>query len=117
MHEALLRPDLPFPVHHGKVRDVYDLRENLLTVAPDRISAFDVVMPNGIPEKGKILTQLSVFWFEMFAGKFEHHLIAARMMAFPTSVPRAHALAGRSMLVRKSKVIPVECVARGYLAG
>ena len=75
MPDALLQSDLPFPVRRGKVRDVYDLGDSLLIVATDRISAFDVIMPNGIPDKGKILTALSLFWFEKFGGQFEHHLL------------------------------------------
>ena len=110
MAQALLTTDLPFPVRHGKVRDVYDLGEKLLIVATDRISAFDVIMPNGIPDKGKILTALSLFWFDKFADRFENHLISADPKEFPQ-------YAGRCMLVRKASVVPIECVARGYLAG
>ncbi len=118
MNSPLLHSSLPFPVRRGKVRDVYDLGEQLLIVATDRISAFDCVMPNGIPDKGKILTALSLFWFEMFKGKFENHLIAADMFGYPPSL-KAHRdqIEGRSMLVKKASVIPIECVARGYLAG
>jgi phosphoribosylaminoimidazole-succinocarboxamide synthase len=114
---AMLKSDLPFPVRRGKVRDVYDLGDCLLIVATDRISAFDCIMPNGIPGKGKILTKLSLFWFEKFA-RFENHLVAADVADYPTPV-RAYAnqIAGRSMLVRKARVVPIECVARGYLAG
>src|SRR5450432_4031182 len=79
MEEALLQSNLPFPVRRGKVRDVYDLGDQLLIIATDRISAFDCVMPNGIPGKGKILTALSLFWFEKFAGEFDNHLIASEM--------------------------------------
>jgi len=118
MNDALLTTDLPFPVHRGKVRDVYDLGESLLIVATDRISAFDVVMPNGIPDKGKILTRLSLFWFKRFAEEFENHLIATEVKDYPASVHRYESqLVGRSMLVKKAKVVPIECVARGYLAG
>ena len=75
--QALLKTEVKeFPVSHGKVREIYDLGQNLLIVASDRISAFDVVMPNGIPDKGKILTQMSLFWFDFFAGKVKHHLIS-----------------------------------------
>ncbi len=116
--DALLSSDLPFPLRRGKVRDVYDLGDVLLIVATDRISAFDCIMPNGIPDKGKILTALSVFWFQMFAEQFENHLITARFDEYP---PTLHAyreqIEGRSMLVKKAVVIQVECVARGYLAG
>lgn len=100
------------------MRDVYDLGQQLLIVATDRISAFDCVMPNGIPDKGKILTALSLFWFEKFAEKFENHLIAVDVFEYPASL-KAHRdqIEGRSMLVKKASVIPIECVARGYLAG
>ena len=118
MRKALLQTDLPFPVRRGKVRDVYDLGETLLIVATDRISAFDVVMPNGIPDKGRILTALSLFWFEKFANRFESHLVAWNASRYPTRLqPFAQQLEGRSMLVKKAQVIPIECVARGYLAG
>ena len=118
MSQALLQSDLPFPVKRGKVRDVYDLGERLLIVATDRISAFDCVMPNGIPDKGVILTALSLFWFERFAADFDNHLIATDVAQYPTELqPFAEQLWGRSMLVKKAKVVPIECVARGYLAG
>ncbi|MGD0463787.1 MAG: phosphoribosylaminoimidazolesuccinocarboxamide synthase [Tepidisphaeraceae bacterium] len=118
MNQPLLQSSLPFPVRRGKVRDVYDLGQQLLIVATDRISAFDCVMPNGIPDKGKILTALSLFWFEKFAGQFENHLIAADVAEYPPSL-KSHRdqIEGRSMLVKKASVIPIECVARGYLAG
>ena len=96
---------------------MYDLDEALLIVATDRISAFDVIMPNGIPDKGKILTALSLFWFDKLR-QFENHLISSNPREYPQSLrPFAKQLEGRSMLVRKAKVIPIECVARGYLAG
>jgi phosphoribosylaminoimidazole-succinocarboxamide synthase len=115
---ALLQSDLPFPIRRGKVRDVYDLGDYLLIVATDRISAFDCIMPNGIPGKGKILTALSLFWFTRFAGQFENHLIATEMADYPTHLHAyAEQIARRSMLVRKAQVVPIECVARGYLAG
>jgi phosphoribosylaminoimidazole-succinocarboxamide synthase len=118
MPPALLQSELPFPVRRGKVRDVYDLGSSLLIVATDRISAFDCVMPNGIPDKGKVLTALSLFWFERFAREFPNHLIAADVAKYPTQLqPFAGQIAGRSMLVRKAEVVPIECVARGYLAG
>ncbi len=117
MQEAMLQSDLPFPVRRGKVRDVYDLGETLLIVATDRISAFDCIMPNGIPDKGKILTALSLFWFEKFP-QIPNHLIATEVADYPSSLkPFAQQIAGRSMLVKKAKVVPIECVARGYLAG
>jgi phosphoribosylaminoimidazole-succinocarboxamide synthase len=118
MANTLTQSTLPFPVRRGKVRDVYDLGQTLLIIATDRISAFDCVMPNGIPDKGKILTSLSLFWFELFAAQFPNHLLATQVGDYPASVrPYADQLTGRSMLVRKAKVIPIECVARGYLAG
>ncbi len=102
-------------VRRGKVRDVYDLGEHLLIVATDRISAFDVVMGTGIPDKGRILTGLSLFWFEFFAGRVEHHLISTSVDVAPAELRSQ--LAGRSMLCRKADVVPIECVVRGYLAG
>src|SRR3954463_10499756 len=118
MLEAFLRSNLPFPVRRGKVRDVYDLGDRLLIVATDRISAYDVIMPNGIPDKGKILTALSLFWFEKYGRQFENHLIAHRFKDYPKELQKfGEQLQGRSMLVKKAKVVPIECVARGYLAG
>jgi len=113
-----MQSSLPFPVRSGKVRDVYDLGQELLIVATDRISAFDCVMPNGIPDKGKILTALSLFWFGKFAGEFENHLLTADVADYPPAL-KAHRdqIEGRSMLVKKASVIAIECVARGYLAG
>src|SRR5712672_1741580 len=103
MKDALLQSTLPLPVRRGKVRDVYDLGDALLIVATDRISAYDVVMPNGIPDKGKILTALSLFWFEKFAAEFENHLVATDVVRYPASVQPFHAqLEGRSMLVKKA---------------
>jgi len=101
----------------GKVRELYDLGESLLLVASDRISAFDVVLSPGIPDKGRILTQLSTFWFRKF-GDVENHLLETDVARFPEEL-RADAplLAGRSVIVKKCEVIPFECVARGYLAG
>jgi len=119
-NKAVIRTDLPgIPLfRRGKVRDVYDLGEYLLIVATDRISAFDVVMPNGIPDKGKILTQISLFWFEFTSGIVPNHTVSTNVGDFPPSL-REHSalLEGRSMLVRKTNPFPVECVARGYLAG
>lgn len=110
--------ELPFPVRRGKVRDVYDLGEALLIVATDRISAYDVIMPNGIPDKGKILTALSLFWFEKFGDRFENHLIATELKKYPQALQKyGNQIEDRSMLVKKAEVIPIECVARGYLAG
>jgi phosphoribosylaminoimidazole-succinocarboxamide synthase len=102
----------------GKVRDIYDLGDKLLIVATDRISAFDVVMANGIPYKGILLTQISKFWFDFLSGDVEHHLISDDVSEFPEPFcDNAEQLAGRSMLVKKGEALPVECVIRGYLAG
>jgi phosphoribosylaminoimidazole-succinocarboxamide synthase len=102
----------------GKVRDIYDLGDKLLIVATDRISAFDVVMANGIPYKGIVLTQISKFWFDFLTGLVEHHLISDNVKNFPRPFcSSAEQLAGRSMLVKKVEVLPIECVVRGYLAG
>jgi len=114
-----MQSSLPFPVRRGKVRDVYDLDDSLLIVATDRISAFDCIMPNGIPDKGKILTSLSLFWFDKLKElDIPTHLIETDAARFPTQLqPYRDQLIGRSMLVKKAGVIPIECVARGYLAG
>src|SRR5437764_396858 len=102
----------------GKVRDVYDLGEHLLIVATDRISAFDYVLGSGIPDKGRILTQLSAFWFGHVADLVPHHLISTEVADFPASTRPYHdMLRGRSMLVRKTEPLQVECVARGYISG
>ena len=115
---ALMQSNLPLPVRRGKVRDVYDLGDSLLIVATDRISAYDVIMPNGIPGKGKMLTALSLFWFEKFGQQFENHLLATDVSKYPAQVRKYRdQLEGRSMWVKKAQVVPIECVARGYLAG
>lgn len=103
----------------GKVRDVYEVSgDRLLVVATDRLSAFDVVMAEGIPDKGRVLTQLSCFWFNYFRDVVPHHFLTARMADFPPELqPFADQLAGRSMLVEKARPFPIECVVRGYLAG
>jgi phosphoribosylaminoimidazole-succinocarboxamide synthase len=102
----------------GKVRDLYAIDDALLLVATDRISAFDHVLGTGIPGKGKILTQISLFWFEMMSGTVPNHLISADVKDFPAALqPFADQLEGRSMLVKRANMFPVECVARGYLAG
>jgi len=105
-------------VNRGKVRDIYDLGEHLLIVATDRISAFDVVMPNPIPEKGVILTQISKFWFKIMESIIPHHLVSAEVKDFPQVCrPYETVLKDRSMLVKKAKPLPVECIVRGYLSG
>jgi phosphoribosylaminoimidazole-succinocarboxamide synthase len=104
--------------HRGKVRDIYDLGDRLVMVASDRISAFDVILPTLIPDKGKILTELSVYWFNIMSDIVTNHLITSNVDEFPASCHRHRAiLSGRSMLVKKSRPAPVECVVRGYLAG
>ena len=117
MTGALLQTSLPLPLaRRGKVRDVYDLVDVFLFVATDRISAFDVVLSPGIPDKGRILNQISNFWFDHFPA-IDNHLLETDFDRFP-SVVRAHEeLRGRSVLVRKCSVVPIECVARGYLVG
>jgi phosphoribosylaminoimidazole-succinocarboxamide synthase len=109
-------PGFPVP-RRGKVRDLYDLGDRLLLVATDRISAFDVVMPNGIPDKGRILNSLSVFWFGLLDG-MPNHLISADVDAYPAALQGVKEdLRGRSMLVKKVAIIPFECIVRGYLTG
>jgi phosphoribosylaminoimidazole-succinocarboxamide synthase len=104
--------------NRGKVRDIYDMGDKLLLVATDRISAFDVILPTDIPDKGKILTALSVYWFDVMKDIIPHHLIAADVSRFPAVCqPYKSQLEGRAMLVKKSHPAPVECIVRGYLAG
>ena len=106
------------PHRQGKVRDIFDFGDSLLLVATDRMSAFDYVLGSGIPDKGKVLTQLSAFWFEKTAGIVPNHLLTLDVREFPVAMrPYADVLAGRSMLVKKTNPVPIECVARGYLAG
>jgi phosphoribosylaminoimidazole-succinocarboxamide synthase len=105
-----------YPCRRGKVRDVYDLGDRLVIVATDRISAFDWVLPTGIPDKGRILTGLTLFWLDFL--RIPNHLISAELSDMPAAFAKqAEVLRGRSMLVRKAEVIPIECVVRGYLAG
>ena len=117
MTAVMLQSSLPgIPVRHGKVRDVYDFGDRLLFVASDRISAFDYVLPNGIPRKGEVLTRLSQFWFGRLSVR--HHFLTSDVTSLP--LPRSTdrpSLVGRSMVVMKTNVVPVECVVRGYLAG
>jgi phosphoribosylaminoimidazole-succinocarboxamide synthase len=116
----LLETNLPGiePIARGKVRDIYDAGEHLLFVATDRISAFDVVLPNGIPHKGEVLTKLSMFWFNFLKGVVPTHFVTANLDEYPENF-RQHReqLDGRSMLVKKLDMIPIECVARGYISG
>ena len=116
---VLVQTDLPNLFHRGKVRDTYDLGDRLLMVATDRISAFDVVLPNGIPDKGRVLTQLSAFWFDLTSNVVPSHFLrlidGTEVEGVPFAIPPE--LIGRSMLIHKAKRLDVECVARGYLAG
>ena len=106
------------PDRHGKVRDLFDLGDRLLLVATDRISAFDYVLGSGIPDKGKVLTQLSAFWFDRTAAIVPNHVISTDMAELPAAFqPHRAVLEGRSMLVRKTQPLAIECVARGYLSG
>lgn len=106
------------PAHSGKVRDIYEAGDHLIIVASDRISAFDCILPTPIPDKGKILTQLSLFWFEKTKQLLPNHLISAEVQDFPSPFNQFKSeLAGRSMLVKRAEVLPIECVVRGYLAG
>ena len=108
-----------FPLmRHGKVRDIYDLGDSLLFVATDRISAFDVVMPNGIPGKGKVLTQMSLFWFDFLKDTVESHLVTASIDEYPQKLRQYRdQLEGRSMIVTKADRIDAECIGRGYISG
>jgi phosphoribosylaminoimidazole-succinocarboxamide synthase len=106
------------PPKRGKVRDIYDLGDSLLIVATDRISAFDVVLPNAVPEKGRVLTQISKYWFAKTADIVKNHLISADVKDYPAACrPHAAVLESRSMLVKKAQPLPVECIVRGYLSG
>ena len=120
MNEPILQLDLPgiTKVRSGKVREVFDLGDRFLLVASDRISAFDVIMPNGIPRKGEVLTQISHFWFEKFAALVPNHLLAKANDPLPKNLqPFADKLVGRSMIVKKAKPLAIECIVRGYLSG
>ena len=116
----LLQTDLPGVrlLGRGKVRDNYDLGENLLIVATDRISAFDYILATGVPDKGRVLTQLSIFWFDFLKDLVPTHFISANVDDYPAPLPRYRAqLEGRSMLVKRAAMIDIECVARGYVSG
>jgi len=120
MNDIVLTTDMPDAgtPRRGKVRDIYDLDEHLLLVVTDRVSAFDVVLPNGIPGKGKVLTAISLFWFRMMEGIVRNHIVAVDVKDFPQKLHKyKDMLQGRSLLVKKAKVIPVECIVRGYLSG
>jgi len=118
MHAVVSQTDFPGLKlrGRGKVRDIYELGDRLLIVATDRLSAFDVVLPTPIPDKGRVLTQLSLFWFEKLAGIVPNHVISAK--DFPRELaPYESALEGRAMLVRRTEPVPIECVVRGYISG
>jgi phosphoribosylaminoimidazole-succinocarboxamide synthase len=118
-NHALIQSEIPGlpPPRRGKVRDLYDLGDKLLLVATDRISAFDVIMPNGIPDKGRILNTLSVFWFDLLKW-MPNHLITADVDQYPAALAGVKEdLRGRSMLVKKVSIVPFECIVRGYLTG
>jgi phosphoribosylaminoimidazole-succinocarboxamide synthase len=119
-YEPILKFDLPGikKLKSGKVREIFDLGDALLLVASDRLSAFDVIMPNGIPRKGEVLTQISYFWFEKFASLVPNHLLAKANDPLPKNLqPFAVQLARRSMIVKKAKPLAIECIVRGYLSG
>jgi phosphoribosylaminoimidazole-succinocarboxamide synthase len=120
MNEIILKTEFPdiSLVKRGKVRDIYDLGKNLLLIATDRISAFDVVLPNGIPGKGRVLTQISIYWFKQMEDIISNHIVATGINDFPKELHKyADIIEGRSMLVKKAEPLPVECVVRGYLSG
>src|SRR6266481_4315364 len=120
LSRVLLQTDFPELSLHarGKVRDLYSLNGQLLLVATDRISAFDYVLATGIPEKGRVLTQLSLFWFDFLKGTVSNHLVTANVDEYPQALrPYSEQLRGRSMLVNKAQMVDIECVVRGYLSG
>src|SRR5262245_32050215 len=120
VNRILLQTDFPELTLHarGKVRDLYSLNGQLLFVATDRISAFDYVLATGIPEKGRVLTQLSLFWFDFLKDTVNNHLVTANVDQFPAPLRKySDQLRGRSMLVNNAQMIDVECVVRGYLSG
>jgi len=119
-NKIILETDLPGVTRRarGKVRDVYEIDDKVLIVATDRISAFDYILPTGIPDKGRVLTQLSVFWFDFLGKLAPNHFLTANVDEYPDPLPRYRdQLEGRSMLVKRAKMVEVECVARGYLSG
>jgi len=120
MEKIILKTEIPDigTLRRGKVRDIYDLGDYLLLVVTDRISAFDVILPNGIPGKGKVLTQISIYWFNQMGDIIKNHIVATKVRDFPEKLHKyTDILEGRSMLVKKAKPVPVECVIRGYLSG
>jgi phosphoribosylaminoimidazole-succinocarboxamide synthase len=120
MHKIVRQTDFPTLklLKRGKVRDIYDLNDSFLMVATDRISAFDVIMPDPIPDKGKILTKISLFWFNQMASIIQNHVISSDVDDYPAACrPYADSLRDRSMLVKKAEPLPIECIVRGYLSG
>jgi len=120
MHDALIETRLEglAPCRRGKVRDLYEVGDHLLIVATDRISAFDYVLATGIPDKGAVLNQLSAFWFDLMTDIVPHHVVTTNPEEYPEAARRhAGVLGGRSMLVRRTRPLPIECVVRGYLSG
>lgn len=118
--EVILKTDISGLklLKRGKVRDIYDLDDKLLIISTDRVSAFDVILPNGIPEKGKVLTAMSAYWFRAMEGIIPNHVIASDCKDFPEPLRKySGILEGRSMLVRKAEPLPTECIVRGYLSG
>ncbi|MBU0762995.1 MAG: phosphoribosylaminoimidazolesuccinocarboxamide synthase [Candidatus Altiarchaeota archaeon] len=117
--EEITKTDLPLKLHgRGKVRDIYDLGDKILLIATDRISAFDSILPNGIPHKGEVLNKISAFWFENTKDIITNHMITTDVNKYPEELKKhKDILEGRSMLVKKTQPLPIECVARGYLAG
>jgi phosphoribosylaminoimidazole-succinocarboxamide synthase len=115
MNTALLTTNLPFPCRRGKVRDVYDLGDRLLMISSDRISAFDWVLSTGVPDKGRVLTQISAFWFQTLG--VPNHVLTQDLSEVELSAENRELLAGRSMVVKKAQIVPIECVVRGYLEG
>src|SRR5579872_1579627 len=119
-NNTVLQLELPGikKIKSGKVREIFDLGENLLFVASDRISAFDVIMPNGIPRKGEVLTQISYFWFDKFASLVPNQLLSGPNDPLPNQLqPFAAQIGRRSMIVKKAEPLAIECIVRGYLAG
>src|SRR5512147_2780085 len=118
--KVLLQSEIPgVPLlNRGKVRDIYDLGDYLLIVATDRISAFDVILPNGIPHKGRVLNQISAYWFKTLEDIVAHHMVSTQLAGFP-QIPQnlGDSLRGRAMVVKKARPLPVECIVRGYLSG
>jgi phosphoribosylaminoimidazole-succinocarboxamide synthase len=120
MNEIVLQTELPdiTLIKRGKVRDIYDIDQHLLIIATDRVSAFDVVLPDGIPGKGRVLTQISLYWFQQMEDIIQNHIVASHVEGFPERLKKyADVLKDRSMLVKKAKPLPIECVVRGYLSG